>query len=163
MRFIVFLIKAAVIIGLLAGVIFGGARLHDGPISMIPGGPFESGDWVDGPVSDWSFAKDIPTVELQLDGEDTSRTVWILVRNDRAYIPCSLTFPPGKKWHLRAAENGRAILRIEGKRYPVTLERLRDDERFAPELKQITSMKYGTTPPSDSGVWFFSVRSRGRH
>jgi len=161
MRIISFLFKAVVVIALLVGALFGLARFHDGPISMIPGGPLESGEWVDGLVPDWSFARSIPTIELQLEGDDTSRTVWILVRGDDAYIPCSLGFPPGKEWHLRADENGEAVLRIEGKRYPVHLKRL-VEERFVPELEQIASLKYGGGPPGDSEIWFFSVRSRAR-
>jgi len=111
MRIISFLFKAVVVIALLVGALFGLARFHDGPISMIPGGPLESGEWVDGLVPDWSFARSIPTIELQLEGDDTSRTVWILVRGDDAYIPCSRGFPPGKEWHLRADDRGEALPR----------------------------------------------------
>jgi hypothetical protein len=159
MRVIVFFIKAVVTIGLAIGVIFGLARLHDGPIGLIPGGALEDGQLVTQPVSDWEFAEDIETIELQLEADDTSRTTWILVHNGRAYIPCSLGFPPGKDWHLRADRDGNAIVRIEGKRYPVNLKRL-EESSVEPTLVSIVETKYGGAPPSDSGVWFFSVRSR---
>lgn len=138
---------------------FVAARFHDGPWAMLPGGPLVSGELVSSPVSDWGFAKSVDTIELQLAGDDTSRTTWILVRNGRAFIPCSLGFPPGKKWHFRADRDGRAVLRILGKRYPVALERLSDPELEA-ELEAIVSSKYGGGPPGDSGVWFFAVESR---
>jgi hypothetical protein len=159
MRAIKFLIKTVVVLALLIGAVFALARFHDGPISMIPGGPLEDGELVAKPVSDWGFAENIETIELQLEGDDTSRTTWILVHNGRAYIPCSLGFPPGKSWHLRADSDGNAIVRIEGQRYPVVLKRL-DESPVEPKLESIVGTKYGGGPASDAGAWFFSVRSR---
>ena len=144
---------------LCVGAAFVGARFHDGPLALIPGGPLSSGEVVSSPVSDWSFAESVETIELQLTGDDTSRTTWILVSDGRAFIPCSLGFPPGKNWHHRADQDGRAIVRILGKRYPVTLNRL-SDPALDRELEAIVSSKYGGGPPSDAGVWFFAVEAR---
>lgn len=144
----------------LAGL-FAAARFGDGPLGPIPGGAFSSGAWVAEPVDDWSFAADVPTIQLQLAGEDTSRTVWFLVRDGRAYVPCSLSFPPGKRWYRRADRDGRAVLRIQGRRYPVTLTRDTDSD-LATDLGAIVDAKYGTVPPSEGGVWFFAVSSRPR-
>jgi hypothetical protein len=154
-------IFGGIMAGLLLGVAaaFVGARFHDGPLGLIPGGALSSGELVPNPVSDWAFATSVDTIELQLMGDETSRTTWILVSEGRAYIPCSLGFPPGKSWHLRADEDGRSIVRILGKRYPVTLKRLRDST-LEPELEAIVESKYGGGPPSDAGVWFFAVESR---
>ncbi len=138
---------------------FVAARFHDGPLALIPGGPLSSGDVVKSPVANWSFATSVETIELQLAEEDTSRTTWILVSEGRAYIPCSLGFPPGKNWHLRADKDGRSVVRILGKRYPVTLERL-SNSTLESELEAIVVSKYGGAPPSDAGVWFFAVESR---
>jgi len=159
MRVIMFFVKAVVVVALLIGVAFAVARFHDGPIGLIPGGPLVDGELVARPVSDWDFATDVETIELQLDGDETSRTTWILVDNGRAYIPCSLGFPPGKNWHLRADDDGAATVRIDGQRYPVVLKRI-DDSPVASRLETIVKTKYGRVPPSDAGVWFFSVRSR---
>ena len=153
----------AIAVGIAA--LFGAARLHDGPMSgvlgMIPGGPLESGETVSGAVADWSFARDIDTIEMQLTGDVTSRTTWILVDQGVAYIPCSLGFPPMKTWYRRADVDGRATLRIAGKRYPVELHRTSDSaviDRLVAEVKR----KYarGGLPPSEAGVWFFAVASR---
>jgi hypothetical protein len=154
-------ILAGIVMALIVfvAVAFVAARFHDGPLAVIPGGPLASGELVSRPVSDWSFAESVETIELQLVEDDSSRTTWILVRDGRAFIPCSLRFPPGKNWHFRADRDGRAIIRILGKRYPVTLNRLRNST-LEPELKAIVSSKYGGRPPGDSGVWFFSVESR---
>ena len=144
---------------LLVAAAFVGARFHDGPLAIIPGGPLSSGELVSDPVTDWSFAETVETIELQLAQDYTSRTTWILVSEGRAFIPCSLGFPPLKKWHLRADQDGDAILRILDKRYPVTLTRL-SDPTLESKLQAIGSSKYGGAPASDAGVWFFAVESR---
>ena len=123
-----------------------------------PGGALASGEIVGEPVSDWSFAQDVPEVELQLDSEDGSRTVWILVQDGRAYVPCSLDYPPGKRWHHEAVKDGQATLRIEGRRYPVVLAKT-DDPALEPLLRQEVDRKYGRVPSGESGVWIFRVTS----
>jgi hypothetical protein len=141
---------------------FFAARLHDGPFGPVPGGPLESGVEVVEPVTDWSFVKDVGEVELQLASQGTSRTTWILWHEGVAYVPCSLGFPPGKRWHHDAAEDGRAVLRIEGKRYPVLLSKLPDAEvaALAEPIRAEVTRKYGQAPPTDAGVWLFRVVSR---
>ncbi|MDH3685492.1 MAG: hypothetical protein OEP95_04660 [Myxococcales bacterium] len=136
------------------------ARFSDGPLAVFPGGAFRSGEWVDAPIVDWSFAADVETLELQLEGDKTARTTWILVHDGVAYIPCSLGFPPGKTWHERAVKDGRAILRHEGRRYPVQLERTEDDAAIT-ALASVVENKYGAAPPSDE-TWFFALSSRAR-
>lgn len=152
------------VVGIGVAALFAGARFADGPLGPVPGGPLASGGWVREPVDDWGFAADLETVELQLVGDDTSRTVWILVREGGdAWIPASLVFPPGKSWHRRAdAGDGHAVLRIEGRRYPVRLARGADAE-VRDELREIVETKYGAAPPGSEGeqsVWFFAVRPR---
>ncbi len=80
------------------------------------------------------------------------------MREGSAYVPCSLGFPPGKSWHKLAERDGRAILRIRGKRYPVTLARVEEAE-LALALTELEQNKYSGSPPGDSGVWFFHVSS----
>jgi hypothetical protein len=145
---------------LIAGIGFLAPRfLHDGPVGPIPGGPLKKGERFDLPVSDWSFATDVAEIELQLASQRVSRTTWILVRDGGAYVPCSLGFPPGKSWHRAAQVDGRATLRIDGRRYPVTLTR--DDDPSLPEFARAeVTRKYGSAPPSDAGVLFFRLSSR---
>ncbi len=77
-------------------VTFFAARFSDGPIGMIPGGPLTSGKMVPFLTVRWNHLRDVETIELQLVGEKTSRTTWIVTDNAKAYIPASLGFPPGK-------------------------------------------------------------------
>src|SRR4029434_4165943 len=86
--------------------------VHDGPIGPIPGGPLRSGTLADAPVGDWSFAREVKEIEMQLESQGRSRTTWILVRDGAAWVPCSLGFPPGKTWYEDAQRDGRAILRL---------------------------------------------------
>lgn len=146
------------IVGLLVLVALG-ARFHDGPVGPFPGGPLQAGPLEQDPVTDWSSATDEETVELQLLSQERSRTTWILVRDGAAFIPCSLSFPPAKSWHQRAVEDGRAVLRMQGRRYPVTLERV-EDEELAAALGDLVREKYGAGPPGKGGTWYFRVTSR---
>lgn len=153
-----------IVVGLvgLVALLFLVARQHDGPLGPIPGGPLVAGEEVGEPVADWSFAKDVQEVELQLVTQTRSRTTWILVHEGQAYVPCSLGFPPGKSWYREALKDGRAILRIGGRRYPVELAKLDDSatQQLQAVLRSEVDRKYGRPPPGDAGVWIFRVSSR---
>lgn len=159
MALVRWLVRIVVAVVILVALLFLAARFHDGPLGPIPGGALASGALVVEPVADWSFARDIQEIELQLASEDGSRTVWILVDGGRAYVPCTLGFPPGKRWYRAAAQDGRATLRIEGRRYPVTLTKT-DDAALAEWMRAEVERKYGRVPPGDAGVWIFAVSSR---
>ena len=156
MKILGWLMQALGVILLLCAALFFGARLHDGPLGPIPGGALESGEWVREPSADWSFAKDEGEIELQLDSQPLSRTTWILVRDGKAWIPCSLGFPPGKTWYQAAEIDPAATLRIAGKRYPVLL--IKDEDASLPEFaRSEVTRKYGKPPSSDAGVIFFRI------
>lgn len=142
---------------MIAGM-FVAARFMDGPLGIIPGGTFRSGEPATYPAK-WSFAEPIETIEMQLDAGDTSRNTWILVHGDGAYIPASLSFPPGKTWHLEADQEGAAQLRIERRLYDVTLRRVSDTE-LATQLTTTLETKYATGAPDDAAYWFFAVDPR---
>ena len=159
MGFLRILVRVVAALVVLALAVYYGARLHDGPLAMIPGGPLVAGDLVSAPTTDWAFATDLSQIELQLESQSISRTTWILVRDGIAYIPCSLSFPPGKSWYVEAQRDGRAILRIEGRRYPVELTR-DDDPTLAGFARPEVERKYGSPPPGEGGAMFFKVTSR---
>ena len=159
MRFVRIIAVLVAVLALVIAGLFVSARFHDGPLGPIPGGALVGGEFVPAPVSDWSFAQDVKEVELQLASEQRSRTVWVLVNQGQAYVPCSLGFPPGKRWYKDADGDGRATLRIEGRRYPVTLKRT-DDPALGDALRAEVQRKYGNTPPTNAGVWIFHVASR---
>ncbi len=137
---------------------FVAARFMDGPFGMIPGGSFRSGTPAPYPEQ-WTFAEPIEIIEMQLDGGDTSRNVWIVVHEERAYLPANLGFPPGKNWHLDADQDGVAQLRIETRLYDVDLRRISDVTQ-ATQVFASLEAKYPSGAPEGVEYWFFAVEPR---
>jgi hypothetical protein len=129
---------------------------------MVPGGALRSGELVADSEVDWTFAAEESVVELQLVDPVRSRTVWFVVHERQAYVPCSLDFPPFKSWHREALEDGRAVVRAQGKRYERQLVRLTDEALIA-ELASRVSTKYqleGGGPVDPERLWFFRLDPR---
>ena len=145
------------VVVMIAGM-FVAARFMDGPFGMIPGGSFRSGTPVDYPAQ-WSFAQSIQTIEMQLDGADTSRTVWIVVHDDDPYLVANLEFPPGKTWHLEANRDGAAQLRIEARIYDVVLRRVSNPAQTT-QVNGSLEAKYASGAPGDTEYWFFAADPR---
>jgi hypothetical protein len=137
------------------------ARNSDEPIAMFPGGPMTEGEWVREPVSDWSFATDVGVVHLQLLEPARTRTTWIVVRDGTAYIPCGRPNVRWlKQWPHQAVANGAAIVRVDGKRYPVSLVK-DDDTDTLQAMGRIVAEKYGAPESSDPDeFWVFRLVSR---
>jgi hypothetical protein len=133
------------------------ARFTDGPVGPLPGGPLLTGELVDSVVDDWNFVAEVPEVELQLVDPAHSRTTWVLARDGRAYIPCG--FPNvriWKKWPHQAMVDGRAIVRIDGRRYRVDLVRTSNadlEQALTADLKR----KYEAAGDYGGEVWFFQL------
>lgn len=139
------------------------ARFADGPIGAFPGGPLVAGALVTGPDVDWSFAEGLSTVELQLEEPPRSRTVWFAIHEGALYVPCGVpNFRLWKQWPHQAREDGRAVLRVEGRRYERQAVHVTDPAELAPVLELVTS-KYGIGDPTDAGpddVWIFRMDAR---
>jgi len=146
-----------------------GARFADGPIAIVAGGPFKSGELVNGPEPDWSFVHDVKEVEFQLLDPARSRTTWILDHEGKAYIPCGyMTTWWGKlwkRWPLEAEKDPRIVLRIGDKLYERRLVRIQDGPVVAPLLAEL-SRKYagGQEIPMEavtSGyLWLYELAPR---
>lgn len=162
MRALRWLGLAALVAALLLVALGVAARLSDGPLGPFPGGAFESGEPVDASKADWSFLRDVQEVELQLLEPPRSRTTWILVHEGSLYVPAGfLNLPLWKQWPHEAARDGRALLRVDGKIYPLRAEKVDDPELYA-ALAERTAEKYGLgggTPNPDS-TWFFRLEPR---
>ena len=146
-----------------------GARFADGPVAILAGGPFTSGELVTGPEPDWSFVRDIREVEFQLVEPARSRTTWILTHEGRAFIPSGyMTTSWGKiwkQWPIEALKDPRAILRIDGKLYERDLVRIEDGPMLVPLLAQL-SEKYtggseiGMEAVTSGYLWMFELAPR---
>jgi len=168
-------ILARVALGLLAALILGigallvGARFADGPLAIVAGGAFRSGELVSGPEPDWSFVREVGEVEFQLLDPPRSRTTWILDHEGRAYIPSGyMTSWWGKiwkKWPHEAEQDGRTLLRIGDDLYERQLVRIQEGPQLAPLLSQL-SEKYagGAEIPieavSSGYLWLFELAPR---
>ena len=165
-----------VLIGLIAVLVIGlggllvAARFSDGPLAIIAGGPFTSGERVAGPEPDWSFLHDTSEVEFQLLEPARSRTTWVIEHEGKAYIPSGyMTTWWGKLWKhwpLEAEKDGRILLRVDDKLYERQLVRVDSGPLLAPLTAEL-SRKYaaGSEIPVEavtSGyLWLFELAPRG--
>ena len=163
-----------VVVGLVIGGIFTSARLNDGPLEgrfeIVSAGPFKSGEMQSGEVEpDWSFLKELSTVQFQLLNPARSRTTFIMESEGRIFIPSGyMNTPVGKiwkHWPMDAEKDGRAILRVEGKLYERKMVRIEEGEIVEAVLAEI-SRKYARGFPVsrdqvDSGnLWLFELQPR---
>ena len=77
--------------------------------------------------------------------------------------PYAIVSPaPGSNSTSRPAARSRATLRIDGKRYPVTLTKLDDAvaQQMSEAVRAELTRKYKNLPPGEGGAWLFSVTSR---
>jgi hypothetical protein len=141
------------------------ARMSDGPLGPFPGGPLKKGPIAARPVSDWTFAADVPRMELQLLQPPRSRTTYLLVHDAKLYVPAGfLDVPIWKQWPEQAVADGRAIVRIEGKRYGTRAVRVTDPDLFA-ALARLAGEKYalggeGGRDLDPETTWFFQLQTR---
>ena len=142
-------------------------RLSDGSDFVFSGGPLVSGELHTGPEPDWSFTDDIVTIELQLEEPPRSRTIWVGEHDGKLYVfSAYMRSAVGrlwKSWPRQAEEDGRAVLRIDGKRYERQLQRIES----GPSLDGITASiaeKYSyniSREIVESGdVWMFEAGPR---
>ena len=145
---------------------------NDGPTEIFPGGAFTSGEIVT-VEPDWSFAKNLFSVEFQTMNPVSSRTTFIMIQDNRVFIPSGyMTTWWGKiwkQWPYQIQEDRRAILRIDGKLYERTLVRISDDPSL-PGIMAELARKYGvnfeTTPEmmmkqlESNYLWIFELAPR---
>lgn len=142
-------------------------RFADGPNRVFSGGPLIAGELHSGPEPDWSFVNSIPTIEMQLLDPPTSRRIWTIEHNNQLYVWSgymdSTVGQLWKRWPGQAERDGRAIFRIDGKRYPRQLVRITSGADLDGIAAAITS-KYSsqtTRETVESGaVWLFHAAPR---
>lgn len=156
------------LIGLAVVLLVIGARFKDGPIAIIPGGPLEAGEMVTGAEPDWTFARDIGEMEFQLVTPPLSRVIWLQVHDKKLYVVSgymnSTIGRLWKQWPAQALEDGRAVIRIEGKRYERQMVRILDDRPLLEAIAAEVSRKYGAGLTADMAAsgdaWFFALQPR---
>lgn len=147
-------------IAVLAVCVVFAARFADGPLGPVPGGPM-SGERVVEPVTDWGFAVERDTVELQVNPQaPRSITTWVVGHQGQPYIPSG--FGARKTWTAQLVADARAVLRVDGRLYDRQAVRV-TDEVLLEELRALLIAKYDLDPEGNfSGpeTWFFRLDPR---
>ncbi|HIG41403.1 MAG: hypothetical protein ABGY96_02755 [bacterium] len=143
-----FLKWVGIIVGILAlsvAIFLFGMRFHDGPMEIITGGPFKTGELATAP-DDWSFLTGRMEIEFQTMEPDSSRIVWLVVLDKRLYVISGyMNTGYGKIWkqwphHLVADD--RVVLRIDEKLYEQRMVRMMEHPQLL-DLMTINIKKYG--------------------
>jgi hypothetical protein len=141
-------------------------RSHDGPIEILSGGPFQTGELV--PASDdWSFLTDHATLEMQTMAPPRSRTMWLAVYDTRLFVISGyMNSRVGKIWKLwphQVKENNLAIVRADGRLYELQLIRYKEG-KFIGGVLELFNQKYGQSLSTDSidnsSTWLFELTAR---
>lgn len=154
-------------------------RVSDGPIEPLQGGPFTTGEVIEEPVTDWSFGE-LADAQFELVGYGTTRRAGYIILDGEAYMTCDLGFIWNrlegmpklvlnviyvfKTWHLDAAEDGRARIRMGGKIYNTHFTRVEDAElqkRLENRIEELASEMFGDLGPAPvegpKDIWFFKM------
>ena len=104
-------------------------RFADGPNRVFSGGALEAGELHTGAEPDWRFVSEISTIEMQLLDPPKSRRIWTAEYDGKIYVwsgyMATAVGRVWKRWPLQAERDGRAMMRIDGKRYERQLVRIK--------------------------------------
>lgn len=130
------------------------------PCERTPGG-WLLGEEVEAPVSDWSFANDVPLCQVQVDRGLLPHSINLncMASDGDLYLSCASC--EGKVWSTAALEDPEARLRVGETVYPVRLTRVEDPAELD-EAWQARARKSGRGEdvPRQEGWWSFRVVSR---
>ncbi len=170
MRLIKSLLTVALGLSLLVFLALGAMRFSDGPIGILSGGKFASGD-LQPTANDFSMLEGLDTIEFQTMDPSTSRTIWLVVYESRLFFVSGyMNTSYGKlwkQWPSYLEQDDSILIRANGRLYPQRLERLLD----APEIPAVMGKfaeKYGLgsvdSPPEavramikKGDAWLFEV------
>jgi len=145
------------------------ARFSDGPSVIFSGGLLIAGEMVTGPEPEWSFVRDVREFELQLLNPANSRTLWIVEVENKLYLNSNymggLRQRIWKRWPAQAERDGRAMIRIDGKRYERSLVRIKVGS-VVDRVTQAFSEKYPvemtTAEVESEELWLFELAPRNQ-
>ncbi len=129
------------------------------PCQRYPGG-WLLGTEVTEPVSDWSFANQVPLCQIQV-GEWLPHSVNLNCMSSRGNLYLSCARCEGKRWSTYALASPNGRIRLNGTVYPVSLTRV-EDPQVLDEAWRARAEKAGRKPtrPRSEDWWSFSVKSR---
>lgn len=120
-----------------------------------------------GAEPDWSFLGDVGTIDLQLLDPPRSRVVWVADYDGKAYVVSGymggVVGRLWKHWPAQAERDGRAVMRINGRRYERTLVRVTTGVEVLEGVSAELDRKYGFGQPGsiEAGeTWLFELAPR---
>jgi hypothetical protein len=153
-------IKVLLLIALVAfPLIAYGAFSYVCPCDRTPGG-YLFGSRVSEPVSDWSFANQVPLCQLEIPALlPYSINLNCMSSGGQLYVSCSAC--AGKRWSsiVQSSPDGR--IRLDRSVYPVTITRV-EDPSLLDQIWQARGQKIGRDQgePRPDGWWSFHLVSR---
>jgi hypothetical protein len=148
---------------LLVFVLVLGPGLACGPIGPIPGGAL-SGPVHSGPVTDWSFANEHETIQLEArPSAPYSVNVWCGEVGGKLYVPTSLILGPDdpneRSWVRYVEESPDVRLRIDGTLYELRATRVEGEE--LENVRRALLAKYEEDVDEHSAkAWIFRMEPR---
>ena len=159
-------VAAALAIGIAGFLIFSAVC----PCERTPGG-FLFGESNDVPVTDWSFANDVPLCQLQIYAGVRPHSInlnCMATQEGEMYLSCS--FCDTKYWASKVEANEVGVMRLNGITYPVHVNRVTDpvamDRAWSARVAklQLFSSPYNPAPDPDAQRpdrwWTFQITSR---
>ncbi len=135
------------------------ARRLDGPLGPIPGGAFRSGTPVGEVAPDWSFARDLREIEIEMDpASPRSVRTWFVVQDGEPVASADF-LNPAKRWPYDVLRDPRVRLRLGGRIFERRALRVQDPAAIA-RLRAAFARKYALAPDglaARTEVWFFRM------
>ena len=148
------MLKFLIAVVLLVLVTLAGTYWFACPCDRIPGGPL-NGEFVEQPVTDWSFVNNIETVplcQIEVDFPITrSMNVNCMSVDNLLYVSCAGCAE--KQWAARALTHPNGKVRAAGRVYPIRYRRVTNaadlDRAWSARLKKI-----GAAPTERPAHWW---------
>jgi hypothetical protein len=164
-------VAATLVLGAVAG---GGYWAMTCPCDGTPGFVLR-GEVQDAPVTDWSFANDVPLCQIQISVRWRPHSVnlnCMSIPNGDLFLSCS--FGANKYWCPQVGTDEPGRIRLDGAVYPVVLNRVTDpvtlEAAWAARVQKlqnpvVQSVQPGGAAPAPDAQrpdswWTFQVRSR---
>jgi hypothetical protein len=130
------------------------------PCERTPGG-WLLGEEVEEPVTDWSFANDVPLCQIQVSRGILPHSINLncMASDGKLYLSCASC--DGKAWSTAVLADPDARLRLDDRVYSVRVTRVEDpavlDEAWRARAEKAGR---GLDIPRQEGWWSFRVESR---
>ncbi|MFV2089834.1 MAG: hypothetical protein ACC642_04195 [Pseudomonadales bacterium] len=145
---------------LVAGFIGVVAWFFNCPCERTPGG-YLLGDEIETPVSDWTFANDVPLCQIQVRAGFLPHSINLncMASSGQLFLSCSGC--DGKYWSTAVLSNPAARLRLGDEVYPVVVTRVQDPATLDRAwIARAAKLDRPADTPRRKGWWSFRVVSR---